>query len=742
MSWNPDDENLRAAQVESKVGSRAVPMLPKPSTWTIGASSSSMIGTGKRYFFNHIKEHARNPTCSSLDLEEQLRRVAVKKDSDEHNRGDKNLLYPPGAIKIFLTKSNVKSALGCNCGFCKEPPGGRNVLSDQPLVDILTRKAGPDADETSRKFCVLILMGAGFTARHVCSIYNRGLDISDIDTAQQLQDDLFAPLYQRGLFNDLANPESLTTRFIDIFKEAQQVFNTPKFDIGEYKSIMKNANLPFLGEASIFGNANRHGRAQVYQFVIHLEYRGALPQSLVRKETIWNKDDTRERDALLLCAQSNQSHLIKLLCWYQYENSVNYIFKRYSGTLEDILNNPPVAITPPARYHGSQLQHWLWQGCVDVISALAFFHAPVTPDAKQGQISAAHCDLKPANILVNDDEEGLGDLIVADFGHAQLFKNGDQEQRLEKVLGDSNYQPPPRIVTRGSRPDMTDPAWLQACDVWSMACVLVEVIEYIRSNDGPRRVKEFRQSRENENTGLNHAFWIATPGSYRIRRSVLSTLQSFRSPQDPYLNSVTDLLQDMLSIDPSRRPTMAMCHDIISQNVPTDEWPLLDSGETSISGLGASTLLRNMPTQFERKMDSGQWDRRRCKMYLLLNTAARYERIRLALEFFQKPERLEGKKPAVSEVTYVLSDTGTFDFEKDIWLLILCTAARLTEEVYKPLSLFDRYYVPAKNPESLCSFEIIHPKLKFVFEEPWGCEQQNVESVQKASHFETKRRRI
>lgn len=107
-------------------------------------------------------------------------------------------------------------------------------------------------------------------------------------------------------------------------------------------------------------------------------------------------------------------------------------------------------------------------------------------------------------------------------------------------------------------------------------------------------------------------------------------------------------------------------------------------------------------------------------MYLLLNTAARYERIRLALEFFQKPERLEGKKPAVSEVTYVLSDTGTFDFEKDIWLLILCTAARLTEEVYKPLSLFDRYYVPAKNPESLCSFEIIHPKLKFVFEEPWG----------------------
>ncbi len=60
-------------------------------------------------------------------------------------------------------------------------------------------------------------------------------------------------------------------------------------------------------------------------------------------------------------------------------------------------------------------------------------------------------------------------------------------------------------------------------------------------------------------------------------------------------------------------------------------------------------IQRTRPTQFERKMDSF-WDRRRCKMYLLLNTAGKYKRIRFALEFLKKSDG--------PEVTYVLSDSG------------------------------------------------------------------------------------
>jgi hypothetical protein len=227
------------------------------------------------YFIDAIETHARNPSCSSVALRDQLRAAAVTKNGDKHNKSDSNLLFPPKTITTFLTKENVKSVLRCNCSICKDPPGGRDVLSDGSLFDILTRKTGLDADETRRKFCVLLFMGAGFTARHVCSFDNRGLEISDQATI--LRDDLFGPLHARGLFNDLTHSEGLTARFIKIFKEAQQVFHTPKLDVGDFKKTFVNVNLPFLREESLFDAADRHGRAQIYKFDIHHEFQGSLP---------------------------------------------------------------------------------------------------------------------------------------------------------------------------------------------------------------------------------------------------------------------------------------------------------------------------------------------------------------------------------------------------------------------------------------------------------------------------------
>lgn len=63
----------------------------------------------------------------------------------------------------------------------------------------------------------------------------------------------------------------------------------------------------------------------------------------------------------------------------------------------------------------------------------------------------------------------------------------------------------------------------------------------------------------------------------------------------------------------------------------------------------ALLIHRTRPTQFERKIDSS-WDRQRCKLYLLLNTASKDERIRFALKFLQKSNG--------PEVTYVLFDSG------------------------------------------------------------------------------------
>ena len=248
----------------------------------------------------------------------------------------------------------------------------------------------------------------------------------------------------------------------------------------------------------------------------------------------------------------------------------------------------------PGKYIGSKLQHWLWQGMVDVMAALKFFHSPEDPGLGLGLLIAAHFDLKPANVLVDDD----GNLIVTDFGQArieQLRSSGGTY--LSAQVGDLNYQPPPlgppvRELAAGSG-SVDESSWSRAYDVWSMACIVTEVIEYI-TNGGPDGFKSFRESRRTEHDS-SIAFWKASPeGGYELRQSVRRTLERFRSHNDRYLNTVTDLLEVMFSIQPAERPPLSGCLAVILSDVRIDDWPFLDNEEISISDPGTIPQLRNM----------------------------------------------------------------------------------------------------------------------------------------------------
>jgi serine/threonine protein kinase len=266
---------------------------------------------------------------------------------------------------------------------------------------------------------------------------------------------------------------------------------------------------------------------------------------------------------------------------YEYGDKVNYVFKKYDGNLEDILKgalDKSQEVAKLQKYPGSKLQHWLWQGVVDVVGALKFFHTKefLRPEV-EGKHYAAHFDVKPANILVDQNTS----FVLADFGDAQIVKIGSD---FTANGGDPNYRPPKR--PRDSR-------WTQAYDVWSMACVLTEVIEYIMN--GSDALQKFRDDRCSDRKG-DYAFWKLYPGKndFGLRPSVEKALERFRDPHDQYLNSVTDLLGRMFSIEAAQRPSLEECCAVLSQNVPTDSFPLLDEGEISISGLGTKPLLRNM----------------------------------------------------------------------------------------------------------------------------------------------------
>jgi serine/threonine protein kinase len=439
---------------------------------------------------------------------------------------------------------------------------------------------------------------------------------------------------------------------------------------------------------------------------------------LVRKQ-VDSESVREERTNLEFLAQCAEPNLIQLLFWYQDGREINFVFRRYPGSLQQILEGKAIQIhQPQATGFGPILNHWLWEGMVGVIKALKFFHFPEQKILPHN-IVAAHFDMKPANILVDES----GTLTVADFGHAQMRNlNPDHGTSFSGPMGDPNYRPPPIAPKNSSTsPSGSTPEWTQAYDVWSMACIMTEVIEYI-TKGGSKAFINFRESLLKEDSSA--AFWKkGVNGHYELKDCVTGVLRGFKAYQDQYLDLIVDLLNNMFSIDPLHRPTMSDCvTTIMSEDIPADQWPLKEKDEISLCGLGSNSQLRNMlvifiivrkattndmtrHTQFKRRTERNP---HRCRMYLLSSLTPK--RIRLALEF--KKAITDGSNR--SEATWVLSDSGQ-QYVTQIIFFLLTRVARHKEEALKPLTLFK----PHDGGELFeCAFDIVHPNLTFIFDDP------------------------
>jgi serine/threonine-protein kinase Chk1 len=95
-----------------------------------------------------------------------------------------------------------------------------------------------------------------------------------------------------------------------------------------------------------------------------------------------------------------------------------------------------------------------------LISAVSFMHSK----------GIAHRDIKPENVLLSDE----GDLKLADFGLAALFRKGDQVRLCNTVCGSPPYIAPEIVSGRRSRrTDILDVGYeANICDIWSCGVVL------------------------------------------------------------------------------------------------------------------------------------------------------------------------------------------------------------------------------------------------------------------------------
>ena len=189
-----------------------------------------------------------------------------------------------------------------------------------------------------------------------------------------------------------------------------------------------------------------------------------------------------------------------------------------------------------------QLKDYIYRSILSISSAVVFVHREI-----EGFISSHH-DIKPANILLFDQTWKL-----ADFGRSHLLP-WTKASDTDGILGTYAYQPPEYRDSLGRKAEKRHG---RAFDVWSLACIIIELLtvavygwkgqklsqfhrKRIDNRSHPKRVPRERQNRDN---------------SFFNNMNVVQdwTRQLLRDDGSPNLRSMLTIVKTMMYEEESHR---------------------------------------------------------------------------------------------------------------------------------------------------------------------------------------------
>ncbi|KAG8667804.1 hypothetical protein FPOAC1_012643 [Fusarium poae] len=281
--------------------------------------------------------------------------------------------------------------------------------------------------------------------------------------------------------------------FIKAFEEAFATLNPVllRFEPGHFQEFSTNSRFPFYNEEII--RPAKKGFGSLTKFEIVAEYQDSISRQfhsgedldsdkklVFARKSIPSEDSAlaNEIEILYRAAKLKSDNLITLLACYKWNKEIHLVFHYIERTLQHILHGERPALSLQVSDMNPLPDNWLWKEMFGVSKALASLHdgIDITIDRKRKKARIAHCDLKPDNILVDKTK-----LKIIDFGHCFISFARDGGDRIPRITqGHPVYAPPE-----------THPDWNEQegrhdhiigvlnYDVWSLACIMVEVLIYV-----------------------------------------------------------------------------------------------------------------------------------------------------------------------------------------------------------------------------------------------------------------------
>ncbi|KAG5659489.1 hypothetical protein KAF25_002048 [Fusarium avenaceum] len=481
-----------------------------------------------------------------------------------HEDRERKMFFSKEPLKShFEDSTNIQSLLNCKCTDCRK---ARDHDDKLPSLG--------DSVDLSKKPRFLALMTYLGKVHYIHYWMRRGIVKREIDHLPACPND--------GCLKDLMNNSSERETFRSAYERAlnmlcPHVFEIPPTMICPYSDFnypnFEDLRFPYQNEML---NKTQGFFGVMTRLEIHPDY---LDSSVLNRMEGYPRIDRNqpplfalksvkitagipvakmERDVLSMTSRISgpvSNNFITVIACYQWKQCMHFLFPFVELDLNDLLRygQCPPGKTAKLTLDESLPDHWLWEQIQGVSRALSAFHTgmenPFT-DVK-GRVIALHFDLKPANILVTAN----GTLKITDFGQSimQVVK-ADGQITTPYNPGHPRYEPPESLqvaeeLGQVSRRGVKDIEVLLNYDVWSLACIMIEVLIHLLDT---QTLDDFDKKLETEPVGR---FWTGNV----LKPGVMDSFEHFRqslihdTDQSQYMEDVIQLLQNMLVHDKHKR---------------------------------------------------------------------------------------------------------------------------------------------------------------------------------------------